>query len=247
MIPPIIGAAAKSGQSDVGPNSPASPGSPGPGRVYSPAMIPVGDVIPSRRTPVVTLGLIVVFAGIHVVGVLGAPVFDAWVGQPTPSGFSPARALLSLAHHESWPSLIASLLFLWLFGGSVEDRLGGPRFALLFAASGLAAAAATEALPRAWAVGSGPAGAIAGVIGAYAVLFPKSRMLLLVPLPFFFDLIETPAVHLMLAWLIVQLALSFGAPERVVLVNLAGFACGAALVVLLGGPRLRDRYWAEKA
>jgi hypothetical protein len=51
----------------------------------------------------------------------------------------------------------------------------------------------------------------------------------------------------MLAWLIVQLALSFGAPERVVLVNLTGFACGAALVVLLGGRGRRDGYWVTKA
>jgi len=210
-------------------------------------MIPVRDVIPSRETPVVTLGLVIFFAGIHLAGVLGAPPFDTWLAPRPAAGFSPARALVALFHHAGWLSLAASLLFLWLFGESVEDRLGAARFAVLFAASGLAAAAATEVLPRAWAAGSGPAGAIAGVIGAYAVLFPRSRMLLLVPLPFFFDLIETPAVHLMLAWLIVQLALAFGAPERVVLVNLVGFACGAALVVLLGGRGRRDRYWTDGA
>ena len=206
-------------------------------------MIPVRDVIPSRRTPVVTLGLVVFLTGIHVAGALGAPLADAWIGRPADAGFSPARALLALVHHDGWLALVASLLFLWLFGESVEDRLGGARFGLLFAVCGLAAAAVTEVLPRAWAVGTGPAGAIAGVIGAYTVLFPKSRMLLLVPLPFFFDFVEAPAVHLTLAWLIVQLALSFGAPERVVLVNLTGFACGAALVVLLGGRGRRDEYW----
>ena len=210
-------------------------------------MIPVRDVIPSRQTPVVTLGLIVVFTGIHVAGAAGAPLVGPWIGPPTGGGFSPARALLALVVHDGWLALVASGLFLWLFGESVEDRLGAARFALLFTASGLAAAAATQVLPRAWAAGTGPAGAIAGVIGAYLVLFPKSRMLLLVPLPFVFDLIETPAVHLMLAWLIVQLALSFGAPERVVLVNLTGFACGAALVVLLGGRGRRDGYWVTKA
>jgi len=210
-------------------------------------MIPIGDVIPSRRTPVVTLGLIVVFAGIHAAGALGAPTTDAWIGPAADGGFSPARALLALFHHDGWWSLAASALFLWLFGEAVEDRLGVARFALLFAACGLAAAAATQVLPRAWASGSGPAGAISGVIGAHAVLFPKSRTLLLVPLPFFFDLIEAPAVHVMLAWLIVQLALAFGAPERVVLVNVTGFACGAALVVLLGGRRRRDRYWTDQA
>jgi len=210
-------------------------------------MIPVRDVIPSRQTPVVTLGLIVAFTGMHLAGALGAPLVGPWAGPPADGSFSPARALLALVDHDGWLALAASALFLWLFGESVEDRLGGARFALLFAASGLAAAAATQVLPRAWAAGTGPAGAIAGVIGAYAVLFPKSRMLLLVPLPFFFDLIETPAVHLMLVWLIVELALSFGAPERVVLVNAAGFAAGAALVVLLGGRRRRDGYWVKKA
>jgi len=59
------------------------------------------------------------------------------------------------------------------------------------------------------------------------------------------ELIEAPAVHLMLGWLIVQLALSMSAPERVLLVNLTGFACGAAVVVLLGGRGRRDRYWTE--
>ena len=209
-------------------------------------MIPVRDAIPSRQTPVVTLGLIVVFTGTHVAGALGAPLVSPWIGLPADGGFSPARALLALFHHDGWLSLAASAWFLWLFGENVEDRLGGARFALLCAASGLAAAAATQVLPRAWAAGAGPAGAIAGVIGAYAVLFPKSRMLLLVPLPFFFDFVETPAVHLMLAWLIVQLALAFGAPEHVLLVTPTGAAAGAGLVVLLGGRGRRDRYWAEK-
>ncbi len=209
-------------------------------------MIPIRDVIPSRHPPVVTLGLIVVFTGIHVAGLLGGPPFEAWIGPPAGAGFSPARALLALVHHDGGLALVVSILFLWLFGESVEDRLGGARFGLLFAVCGLAAAAATEVLPRAWAAGTGPAGAVAGVIGAYAVLFPKSRMLLLVPLPFFFDFVETPAVHLMLAWLIVQLALAFGAPEHVLLVNLTGAAAGAGLVVLLGGRGRRDRYWAEK-
>ena len=208
-------------------------------------MIPVRDVIPSRHVPVVTLGLVLVSIAIHAAGVLDASLSGAWPDPQAAGGFSPARALLALFHYDGWLSLAASLLLLWLFGENVEDRLGRRRFLLLFVACGLAAAAASQALPRAWMARTGPAGAIAGVLGAYAVLFPKSRVLLLVPLPLRVDLIEAPAVHLMLGWLIVQLALSMSAPERVLLVNLTGFACGAALVVLLGGRGRRDRYWTE--
>ena len=207
-------------------------------------MIPVQDVIPSRRVPIVTLGLIVVCGGIHLAGALRGATIEAWLGYGGvgSASFSPARALLAMFHHDRWPTLVANLLFLWLFGANVEDRLGRVRFAVLYLGAGLAAAGAPFLAP-AHDMPVGAHGAVAGVLGAYVVLFPHSRVLTLVPLPGLFDLVEVSVVSLLAAWFLLQLVLALGGAA--LLANAAGFVAGAALVVLGGGRARRDAYWTE--
>ena len=135
-------------------------------------MIPVRDVIPSRRAPVVTVALI----GANLAVFLALPAHGLAAGR---SGL--AVAVAALLYHPTWPHLALGLLMLWIFGENVEDRLGRARFAGLYAVSAAVGFTARAlVLPG---LASGAAGAVAGVVGAYLVLFPHSRVLLLVPLP----------------------------------------------------------------
>ena len=97
--------------------------------------------------------------------------------------------------------LVVNMLFLWLFAKSLEDTLGAVRFLLLFFAGGLAAAGAQELVDPDTVVPSvGVAGSIAALIGAYALLYPRARILCWVLLPFFVTFVEIPALILAAVW-----------------------------------------------
>ena len=171
-------------------------------------------------------------------------------------GLSPARHLLinisgALFLHAGWVQLLSNLLWLWIFGGNVEDRMGHARFLVFYLLCGVAAGVAHEAAaPRSPAPALGSAPAVAGVMGAYFVLYPTSRVLTLIP----FALVETPAVLYLAVWLIVQLLTAAGVPPGprgapmgpALFALAAGFAAGAALVLLF---RRRDRtrveWWSD--
>jgi membrane associated rhomboid family serine protease len=141
---------------------------------------------------------------------------------------------------------VSNLLCLWIFGANVEDRMGHARFLVFYLLCGVAAGLAHEAAGQrtpAPALGSAPA--VAGVMGAYFVLYPTSRVLTLIP----FALVETPAVLYLTVWLLVQLLVAAGAPGTggsltapALFALAAGFAAGAALVLLF---RRRDRAGVE--
>ncbi len=126
--------------------------------------------------------------------------------------------------------LAVGMLYLWLFGWTVEDRLGRGRFVALFLACGALAwsvASADEAVD----------GAVAGILGAYFVLYPRSIVLMLVPMPPL--LVEVPAVVFLGLWFLFQILLGPFAPQ------LAGLAAGAALgVVLRRAERMRVEWWS---
>jgi membrane associated rhomboid family serine protease len=124
-------------------------------------------------------------------------------------------------------ALVVQALFLWLFAKSLEDALGPLRFLALFALCGLAAAGAEEVMDPDTVVPSvGIAGAIAGLIGAYALTFPRARMLCWVLIPFFVTFVEIPAIVLAAIWLALQAIPEVGQPP------LAGLAGGLALGLL---------------
>ncbi len=179
-------------------------------------MIPLRDANPTHRTPFVTLALIVgcVVAFAWELGVLGSggdPALERFFGQ---YGVVPARltgalagegdlggaalaVLTSLFLHGGWLHLGGNLLYLWIFGNNVEDRLGHAAFLFFYLAGGIAAVAAQVAIePDSDLPMVGASGAIAAALGAYLVLFPRARILSLVFLGFFYQLIQVPAREL---------------------------------------------------
>jgi membrane associated rhomboid family serine protease len=174
-------------------------------------MIPVADVIRPRTTPWVTMGLVAANAIIFVYQRVLSPgdvLADAAFVAGDPSF---ARALLSLVVHENTLHLVLNLLVLWIFGDNVEDQLGHGRFLATYALAGVAScyavvwAGAAPFVPVA-----GASGAIAGVIGAYFAMFPRSRVLFLTPAKSIVDAVELPAVIVAAGWLATQVTVGLG-------------------------------------
>ena len=108
--------------------------------------------------------------------------------------------------HGSWSHVLGNMWYLWIFGDNVEDRMGHFRFLIFYLLCGIVAAFGqifidpTSTLPT-----IGASGAIAGVMGAYFVLYPQSRVLTLIPLIVFWEIVELPAIFLLGFWFLMQL------------------------------------------
>jgi len=215
-------------------------------------VIPLRDDIPARRVPVVTWVIIAanVLVFLYQLGLPARELDDllllrglvparyshpAWA---TSAGFPPDHYLsfvTSMFLHGGWLHLLSNMWCLWIFGDNVEDRMGRVRFLLFYLVCGVAAgllhwiANADSIAPTV-----GASGAIAGVLGAYFLLFPRARVLVLFPLlfiPFFF---EIPAVAFLLVWFGLQLAqawMGLGADSGGVAwwAHVGGFAAGLTL------------------
>jgi membrane associated rhomboid family serine protease len=172
-------------------------------------MIPLRDVIPSRTTPWVTILLIA----------LNALVFFYELSLPegalrqlfetyglVPAEFSWVAAFTAMFLHSGWVHAGGNLLSLWIFGDNVEDRMGHGRYLFFYLLAGLVAnLAQTWAYPNSPLPLIGASGAIAGVMGAYLVMFPHSRVLVLIPIIIFIEIIEVPAVFFLGFWFLMQL------------------------------------------
>jgi membrane associated rhomboid family serine protease len=211
-------------------------------------MIPLRDVIPSRTFPVFTIAFIV----------LNSVVFLFEISLPLPArdslfstyGVVPARLELqtlftSMFLHGGWLHFLGNMLYLWIFGDNVEDRLGHARFVLFYLTCGAAAALAHVWMHPASAIPTiGASGAIAGVLGAYFVLYPHSRVLALVPLFIIWELIEVPAVIFLGIWFLMQFFSGVGSLARIGVetggvafwAHVAGFVAGVAGVLVLKKP-----------
>lgn len=116
-----------------------------------------------------------------------------------------SSVLTSMFLHASWLHLIANMWVLWIFGDNIEDYLGRVYYLVLYFASGLAAALLHYVVNANSAVPSvGASGAIAGIMGAYLVLYPSARVLTLIPLFIFFPMIYLPAWLVLGYWFVVQ-------------------------------------------
>lgn len=219
-------------------------------------MIPLRDVIPSRSRPVVTVTLIVlnVLAFGYELSLPEAtlPTFMRTWGL-VPGAFQAHTLLTSLFLHGSWSHLIGNLWYLWIFGDNVEDRCGHGRFLVFYLLTGIVASVGQMLLhPTSLLPTIGASGAIAGVLGAYAVLYPHSRVLTLLPLIIYWDIIELPAVFLLGGWFLLQLisATSVGTSAGMdggiaFMAHVAGFVAGAlGIFVFRRRDALRDR-WAD--
>jgi membrane associated rhomboid family serine protease len=222
-------------------------------------MIPLRDVIPSRTAPVVTIALIAANAVVF--------LYQRWLPERdllslmqtfgvVPLAFAWPAVATSMFLHAGWLHLIGNMLFLWIFGDNVEDRMGHGRFLVFYGLCGTAAALAQVAAdPSSGAPMVGASGAIAGVMGAYLVLFPRSRVLTLLPFFVFWDIIEVPAIFFLGFWFVMQLFSSLGtmgahtadAMGAVAFwAHAAGFAAGAAAVFVFRRPdRQRIEWWNQ--
>src|ERR1700676_1926708 len=119
--------------------------------------------------------------------------------------------LTSMFLHGGWMHLLGNMLFLWVFGRNVEDLIGGGRFLILYLCCGLAAAilqVVTNPYSRLPTIGA--SGAIAGVMGAYLIKFPRARIVTLVPIIIFITTVEIPAWAMLLWWFVIQFFSGFG-------------------------------------
>ena len=213
-------------------------------------MFPVSDVIPSRTTPFVTVGLIVVNSLVFLYEVtLPDRQLDLFMAQYAliPAYFSSLSVITAMFLHAGWMHVIGNMLYLWIFGDNVEDRLGHGGFLVFYLAAGSVAAVAQLFInPLSTVPMVGASGAIAGVMGAYFVLYPESRVLTAVFVLFFFDLVEIPAIFFLGIWFLMQLLSgvgSLGASNAAgggtaFFAHIGGFVVGALVGVVL---RLRAR------
>jgi membrane associated rhomboid family serine protease len=224
-------------------------------------MIPLRDNIPARRFPVVNITLIglnvLVFLFESVLGpkrldqviqFCGLVPLDFWQGGGLGRW---APLLVSMFLHGGWLHLISNMLALYIFGDNVEDRLGRLRYLLFYLCSGLIAGGAHLLAYSGSPIPTvGASGAIAGVLGAYLVLYPSARVLTLIPVFYFIRLIELPALVYLGFWFVSQLFngfLALGAADVFQSggvawwAHIGGFAFGLAIVRLIaprdgGGP-----------
>lgn len=218
-------------------------------------MIPLRDINRSRSYPIITILIIVLNAAawiyelslgsqlrrlFFVFGVVPSFYFDPdyWGTTGLVIGFLPLFTSMFL--HGGWLHFLGNMLYLWVFGDNVEDRLGHFRFILFYLVCGLAAAVLHILTnPGSKLPTVGASGAIAGVLGGYLLLFPHARILTLVPILFFFQLMELPALLFLGIWFLMQflsgaLSLTSGSSSSVGgtawWAHIGGFLAGMILV-----------------
>jgi membrane associated rhomboid family serine protease len=217
-------------------------------------MIPLRDVIPSPTAPIVTVAILTINTVAFVYERRLSPhELEAFVAEfgLVPGSVRWTAVMTSMFLHGSWLQFLINMLCLWIFGGTIEDRLSHGRFLAFYLLCGCAAALAQAATtPFTYLPMVGAGGAIAGIIGAYFLLFSRSRILVLVPLVLSWDVVEVPAVFFLGLWLMVQLVSGvgfFGARTQDIggiayWAHLAGFVTGAGGMLLF---RRRDRQRVE--
>ncbi|HJO05212.1 MAG TPA: rhomboid family intramembrane serine protease [Acidobacteriota bacterium] len=224
-------------------------------------MIPLRDENPTHRTPWVTYLLfganLAVFAfqlQVRVAGgdeayvalvtrlglipaALTSP--SQWIQMPIPA---PLTLLTSMFVHGDLFHLGGNMLYLWVFADNVEDTLGSARFLAFYLLCGLSAAGAQVALvPQSDVPMVGASGAIAGVLGAYMLLYPAARVLTLVFLVIFIRVMYLPSVILLGFWFLIQIWSASGTGTAGVAwyAHIGGFVAGVLLVKAFANPTRR--------
>ena len=210
-------------------------------------MLPIGDDNTSRRTtPLVTYALIalnVLFFFLEMSG--GEAFIEKWAFFPSrflanPVGDSPTL-LTSIFMHAGWLHLAGNMLYLWIFGDNVEDRFGHVKFLVFYLVCGLAATFAQLAFSAGSNIPNlGASGAIAGVLGAYILLFPQGRVRVLQGQ----QVVQVPALMAIGLWIILQLFSGVGSIAAAgqtggvaYMAHIGGFVAGLVLTFFLRGSR----------
>ncbi|HPP73707.1 MAG TPA: rhomboid family intramembrane serine protease [Armatimonadota bacterium] len=237
-------------------------------------MIPIRDENPTRTTPYVVYVLIALNVLFFIIDSIGAQDFrgNLWgysmipaeivTGEDLPAVIrgeivphsSPNPVWLtiitSMFLHGGWLHLGGNMLYLWIFGNNIEDALGHVKFLFFYLMGGVVAACAhilfniNSQVPTV-----GASGAIAAVLGAYLVLFPKHRVIVLVFLLFFITTIAVPAVVVLGIWFALQVfsaiegtGMTPGSGGVAYWAHIGGFVAGVVGILLFGGRRLVRNY-----
>lgn len=224
-------------------------------------MIPFSDDQPRRGAPVVNFLLIAANALFFLYELSLGPRLDGFLFQ---SAFIPASlydgpvilglgtglwsGLLSMFLHGGWLHFLGNMMFLWIFGDNVEDRLGHGRYLVFYLLAGYVATFAHAfANPSSQIPAIGASGAISGVLGAYLFLHPGARIRTLVFLFVFFTTVEIPAIIFLPLWFLLQLGpglASIGNADAAQggvawFAHIGGFVAGPILMWVLGRQRRR--------
>lgn len=208
-------------------------------------MIPLRDTQPSYTFPFVTVAIIVLNVAAFLYEFSMDPYelnfFIAHYGV-IPTRFQWADVLTSIFLHGGWMHLIGNMWFLWIYGDNVEDILDHSQYLLFYLLCGLAATMvhiAFNADSRVPTIGA--SGAIAGVMGAYVVKFPHSRITTLVPITIFLTTVDIPAYFILLYWFVIQFFSGVGSVGHSHLsqggvawfAHVGGFLAGVALILVM--------------
>jgi membrane associated rhomboid family serine protease len=221
-------------------------------------MIPLRSTERVYATAVVTATLIGINTAIFLYQVTLSPqALNQFVTQwgIVPDRLNLASLLTSMFLHGGWMHLIGNMLFLWVFGRNIEDLIGGGRFLVFYLLCGLAAAVVHivfNAYSRMPTIGA--SGAIAGVMGAYLIKFPRARIITLIPIFFFITTMEIPAAFLLLWWFGIQFLSGFGSLGEndysgggtAWFAHIGGFLAGMVLIRFFQ-PKQRYRSWYEES
>ena len=212
-------------------------------------MIPLRDTIPSRRTAWITRLLIVANVLVFALELSQGRRLERFIARfgLVPAHWTPLALVTSQFLHGGFAHLAANMLYLWIFGDNVEDRLGHGRFLCLYLTCGVVAGLSQLLIsPHSAVPMVGASGAIAGVLGAYFLLFPSARIITLVPIGFFLQTMELPAFVFLLIWFVMQWASGLMAIGQVADVGGVAFWAhvGGFLAGMLGIAVLRpQRRW----
>jgi len=217
-------------------------------------MIPLRDSTRSRSFPVITVSLIAINLYIYYLqdtstqAELGRLIAQYALVPARFAGQLQANPLAALFHyplvtsiflHGSWFHVIFNMLYLWIFADNIEDRLGRPIFILFYLLAGIAGNLTHVLLnPGSPIPLVGASGAIAGVLGAYIITFPRARITSLIFILFFVTIRDIPAIYFLLFWFLVQLVngvASLGIMGNSVAywAHIGGFLAGIVLMLAL--------------
>jgi membrane associated rhomboid family serine protease len=235
-------------------------------------MIPIRHTLPPRTTPIVNRALVIangivfltqIFLGDRTESIINLFGFiPARLTNPTAYGYSifevSVTLITSLFLHGGFVHLIGNMIYLWVFGGAVEDALGHTRYAIFFVVCGaIGSLTHTLLFPHSTVPSIGASGSIAGILGAFLVLRPKARIVTLLPLVVYWAMIELRAVIFLPIWFAMQFFngfLSIAAAHRTQEVagiawwaHVGGFIFGAVvgLIARLGQRERVTPYAAE--
>ena len=178
-------------------------------------MIPIRDEIKTKRIPFVNYTLIAINIIVFLIMVLNPAKIDsivmgnALIPTDVTQGFKISvlkNFITAMFMHAGWMHLISNMLYLWIFGDNIEDRLGHVGYLLFYLAAGIFASGLHIFFnPTSNVPSLGASGAIAGVLGAYPIFYPQSKVYTFIPFGYFMRLRPLPAIVVLGLWFVMQI------------------------------------------